>query len=175
MRRLAVLAMLLPVAALADAPVVQPMHDVDITYKVPVAGGSDMALLQRFRYSASLRRQRVDLPTSGNWMVLDFATHRMMAVRDESHEVAEAPVPEATTPGYMRLGSDTVAGLVCTEWQTQDLRGQQTVTCYTEDGLLLRARSGNRVLIQAVSVNRAAQDAGIFAVPDGYTHTKAAQ
>ncbi len=163
-------------ATLADAPpALQPTHDVDITYKVPVAGGHDMAILQRFRYSASLRRQRVDLPTSGNWMVLDYVTHRMQAVRDESREVIDAPVPAeppaAAGAGYRRLGTATVAGRLCTEWQTRDTNGQVTITCYTTDGLLLRARTNDRVLIEAISVSEAPQDPTIFTAPSHYTHT----
>lgn len=176
MRRVLAAALLLAPAARAEAPpALQPTHDVDITYKVPVAGGAGMALLQRYRYSAALRRQRVDLPTSGNWMVLDFATHRMQAVRDESHEVVEAPVPPTGTPGYSRLGSETIAGLPCTEWQTRDSNGGQTVTCYTEDGLMLRARRGDQVLIEAVHVSNAAQDATVFEVPAGYTHARSGE
>jgi len=156
---------------------VQPTRDVDVTYKVPVAGGNDMAILQRLRFSASLRRQRVDLPTSGNWMMLDFATKQMAMVRDESREIVDLPAPEnAGQPGggaaFTRLGTARVAGLDCTDWHTRDTRGQETVACYTSDGVLLRARNESAVLMEAVDVRYAPQGAEVFALPEGYSHQK---
>jgi hypothetical protein len=170
-------ALALPVPCLAETPIVQPTRDVDVTYKVPVAGGNDMAILQRLRFSASLRRQRVDLPTSGNWMMLDFATKQMAMVRDESHEIVDLPAPDtASQPGggaaFTRVGSARVAGLDCTEWHTRDTRGQETVACYTADGVLLRARNENTVLMEAVDVNYAPQGPEVFALPEGYSHQK---
>ena len=178
MRLVFVLAALaLPTPCLAEAPIVQPTRDVDVTYKVPVAGGNDMAILQRLRFSASLRRQRVDLPTSGNWMMLDFATKQMAMVREESHEIVDLPAPDnAGQPGggaaFTRVGQARVAGLDCTEWNTRDTRGQETVACYTADGVLLRARNENAVLMEAVDVKYAPQGAEVFALPAGYSHQK---
>ncbi len=180
MKRWAALAvLLLPLPCLAEAPLVQPARDVDVTYKVPVAGGADMAILQRLRFSAALHRQRVDLPTSGNWMMLDFQSRRMAMVRDESREIVDLPAPDASTqPGagaaFARLGPASVAGLDCTEWRTRDTRGQETVACYTADGVLLRARNESAVLMEAVDVKYATQGAEVFALPEGYSHQKPA-
>ena len=156
-----------------DAPVVQPTRDVDVTYRVPVPGGADASLLQRLRWSAARRQQRVDLPTSGNWMVLDFATHRMALVHDESREVIDLPSPSSADhpgAGYTRAGAATVEGLACTEWRTIDTRGQTTLACYTDDGVLLRAMAGRRVLMQAVHVAYTPQPEDVFQAPAGYTH-----
>jgi hypothetical protein len=169
---------LLASPALADQPpAVQPQRDVDVTYKVPVAGQGNMAILQRLRFSAALRRQRVDLPTSGNWMMLDFANHTMAMVRDQSKEIVELPAPaNAALPGagagFTRQGDATVAGLACTEWRTHDTRGQETVACYTADGVLLRARNDSGTLMEAVQVNYGALPEAVFALPDGYTRQK---
>ncbi len=155
----------------ADVPVVQPTHDVDVTYKVPVPGADSTALLQRLRWSASLRRQRVDLPTSGNWMVLDFAAHRMVLVRDDTRTILALPAPPDPPPsaaGFARAGEAVVAGLPCTEWRTRDTRGGETLACYAPDGVLLRATSGDRVLMEAVSVHNTPQAADVFDVPAGY-------
>ncbi len=169
------LALAAATAAAPGVPVVQPVRDVDVTYRVPVPGGGDASLLQRLRWSAATRRQRVDLPTSGNWMVLDFAQQRMALVRDESHEVVDLPAPRSAEQpgggaGYTRLGTASVADLACTEWRTVDTRGHETVACYTEDGVLLRATAGSRVLMQAVSVKYAPQDPSLFLPPADYTH-----
>ncbi len=163
-----------PLAArAADAPLLQPSRDVDVTYRVPVPGGVDVSLLQRLRWSAARRLQRVDLPSSGNWMVLDFTAHHMAMVRDDSREVLDLPGPQAAdqpADGYVRAGSARVAGLDCTQWRTTDTRGEPTLACYTADGVLLRATEGPRVLMEAVSVTFAAQPAAIFQPPAGYTH-----
>jgi len=165
--------------ARADAPAsVKPTRDVDVTYKVPVGTGGNTAVLQRLRFSAALHRQRVDLPTSGNWMMLDFATHHMAMVRDESHEIVDLPAPDnASQPGYgagfVRIGPAAVAGLDCTEWRTRDNRGQETIACYTQDGVMLRARNGDRVLMEAVSVHYGALPDSVFTPPAGYSHQTA--
>ena len=158
----------------ADAPVVQPTRDVDVTYRVPVPGGGDASLLQRLRWSAGSRRQRVDLPTSGNWMVLDFGSHRMELVRDESREVVDLPAPRTADQagagaGYTREGDAQVAGLACTQWRTIDTRGEVTDACYTGDGVLLRAVAGSRVLMEAISVKYEAQGGELFVPPADYT------
>ena len=183
MRRVVVGAVLslLAAPAMADAPAsVKPTRDVDVTYKVPVGEGGNTALLQRLRFSASLHEQRVDLPTSGNWMVLDFATHRIAMVRDESREIVDLPAPESASlpnngAGFVRVGPANVAGLDCTEWRTRDTRGLETVACYTQDGVMLRARNDSHTLMEAVSVRYGAVPPSVFALPDGYTHQAPAQ
>jgi hypothetical protein len=174
-----------PVSAVAQgapaaAPHTTPVRDVDVTYKVPVAGGRDMAILQRLRFSASLHRQRVDLPTSGNWMMLDFVTHRMILVREESRELVDLPAPDSAAQpgggaGFALVGTAQVAGLACTEWRTRDTRGEETVACYTDDGVLLRARGDRGVLMEAVDVGYRPQGAEVFAMPEGYTRQVPAQ
>lgn len=177
MRLFPVLIVFVPMfsAMAADAPVLRPTRDVDVTYRVPVPGAADASLLQRLRWSAARRVQRVDLPTSGNWMVLDFAAHRMAMVRDDSREVVDVPSPQGLDQpnegsGFTRAGNATVAGLACTEWRTVDTRGAETLACYTDDGVLLRATSGTRVMMEAVDVKYTPQPDDIFQVPQGYTH-----
>ncbi len=153
----------------ADGPVaVKPTRDVDVTYKVPV--GSGTAVLQRLRYSAGLHRQRVDLPTSGNWMMLDFTAHRMAMVRDETHEVVDLAAPSDVAAPFVRVGETSVAGLACTEWRTRDSRGQESVACYTQDGVMLRARQEDRTLMEAINVHYGELASAVFTVPDGYSH-----
>jgi hypothetical protein len=108
---------------------------------------------------------------SDNWMVLDFRSHRMSLVHDGSHEVLDAPAPpEANGTGFARAGDDVVAKVACTLWRTVDTRGAATLACYTSDGVLLRASSGGKVVMEAVSVVYAAQDASLFQPPAGYVH-----
>jgi hypothetical protein len=175
--RCAAAAFLLAAApALAESPpAVQPRRDVDVTYKVPV-GGKDVALLQRLRFSASLHKQRVDLPTSGNWMVLDYGAHTLSVIRDETREIVDLPAPEtATQPGaagFAKLGPASIAGFACTEWRTRDTRGNETIACYTADGVLLQARNDTAVMMQAVTIAYGPQPDSTFTLPPGYTHTR---
>jgi len=110
---------------------------------------------------------------SDNWMVLNFNSHRMSLVHDGSHEVVDAPAPPDADPSstrFSRAGDDVVAKLACTLWRTVDTRGAETLACYTQDGVLLRAQSGGRVVMEAVSVVYAAQDTALFQPPAGYAH-----
>jgi hypothetical protein len=165
--------------ASAEAPpATHPTRDVDVTYRVPVPSAPGTDLLQRFRWNARTRQQRVDLPTSGNWMVVDFATHRMEMVREATHEVLDLPAPDTIDlpgdgAGFSRRGDATVAGFPCVEWQTVDRQGQATLACYTADGVLLRARAGDRTLMEAISLHYVAQDPAVFEMPPDYTHQQA--
>jgi hypothetical protein len=154
-------------------PAVQPLRDVDVTYRVPVPGLTVTSMLQRLRFSAALHKQRLDLPTSGNWMLLDFTAHTMDMVREQSHEIVEVPAPDnASQPGagagFVRLGRSSVVGINCTEWRTRDTRGQETVACYTDDGVLLRAANTDGPLMEAVEVKYAPVPADVFDLPKGY-------
>lgn len=157
-----------------DAPLTQPQRDVDITYKVPVPGVNVTVMLQRLRYSAALHKQRLDMPTSGNWMLLDFQDHTLSMVREQSREIVQVPAPEGSLlpgggAGFVRLAATQVNGLPCTEWRAHDNRGHETVACYTDDGVLLRARNESGELMEAVQVKYGALPAGTFDLPKSYT------
>jgi hypothetical protein len=99
----------------------------------------------------------------------------MALIRDESREAVDLPAPRtADQPGagagYTRADTTTVAGLPCTNWRTIDTRGHETLACYTQDGILLRATDGARVLMEAISVKREPQLPGLFQPPANYTH-----
>ncbi len=106
----------------------------------------------------------------------------MAMVSERSHGVLDLPAPAGGLPGqaapqatlggapFTRRGSSQVAGLPCTEWETRDLQGQATLTCFTDDGVLLQARHGAQVLVQATRVAYGVMDPSAFAVPPGYAH-----
>jgi hypothetical protein len=162
-----------PPARADKPPAVQPLRDVDITYRVPVPGLTVTSMLQRLRFSAALHKQRLDLPTSGNWMLLDFTAHTMDMVREQSREIVEVPAPDSASQpgagaGFVRLGRSSVVGIPCTEWRTRDTRGQETIACYTDDGVLLRAANSDGPLMEAVEVNYATVPADVFELPRGF-------
>jgi hypothetical protein len=134
----------------------------------------DTVLTERMRWQAATQRQRVDPPTEGLFIVIDYRQGRMHTVRTSDRLVLDMAAPPAATPpggdgAYRRQGEDRVAGLACTDWEATATDGRSTVACITEDGVLLRASAGGRTLLSAVSVDYAPQDSGLFAVPEGFT------
>ncbi len=160
-------------------PPTVPTRDVDVIYQTARSdrAGHEQVLSQRMRWNAKLGRQRVDPPVSGVYMVLDTRAHRMMAVHDADRSVLELNAARATaTPGLPKggalaaVGSARVAGLPCTEWSTRDSAGLPAIVCLTTDGVLLRATSGQHVLVEATSVTYGPMDPALFDAPPGYRH-----
>ncbi len=160
-----------------ERPATIPTRDVDVTYRM---GDGDQALTQRMRWIAAQGLLRVDPPSPGLYMIVDYRTHRVAMVRDADREVLDLDGQVATLPGnaggpgarFTRSGQDQVAGLACTEWQTTDMAGDPTLVCITADGVLLRARIGGHTVLQATSVTYGAQDLAAFQPPPGYAHVK---
>ena len=63
-----------------------------------------------------------------------------------------------------------IAGLACTNWQTGDAAGQDTLLCLTGDGVMLRASQRGQILLEATTVSYGPQDPAAFKAPDGYRH-----
>lgn len=170
---------LLVMGATAQAgqqPLLRPTRDVDVTYRI----GDGGQLQQRMRWLSSRQVMRIDPPTPGFHVIIDYAAGRMSVVRDEEHLVVDmkapggiAGAPATAAPSYERRGDDRVAGVPCTDWQATNSEGAAALACITADGILLRVRSGERVLASATSVNYAPQDAAAFAVPADYAHRSA--
>ena len=76
-----------------------------------------------------------------------------------------APASGAT---FLRRGTDSVAGMPCTEWQTSDVTGAPTLACITADGVLLRASAAGRVQVEALHLAYAPQDPALFRIPEDY-------
>ncbi len=167
--------MLAPAAAEQDRPPVMPTRDVDVTYR---AGQGDQAVDQRSRWSAAARKLRLDTPTPGVYVIADYAAHTLAMVSEPARGVLDLEMPAGGLPGqalpgstgFLRRGASQVAGLPCTEWETSDRQGQPTLACYTEDGVLLEARHGTQILVQATRVMYGALDTAMFAIPPSYSH-----
>ena len=167
-----------PAAWAQDRPPATPTRDVDVTYR---AGQGDKVVQQRSRFRATDQRLRVDTPTPGVYAIVDYRAHTLSMVSDAERAVLDMPAPAGQAPGgvsagpsgvnYVRRGTDQVAGLACTEWETTDTTGQPTLACFTGDGVLLRARRGAQVLVAAARVSYGEQDPAAFMVPAGYAHT----
>jgi hypothetical protein len=159
-----------------DKPAIRPLRDVDITYAILQPNPGQAPLSQRMRWSVALGRLRVDPPAQDMYMVVDYGTRRMIVVRPENQAVLDMDASGPGMPGapsdgrYTRQGTDTVAGLACTNWQTPDAGGRLAVLCLTADGVMLRASRDGQTLLQATSVVYAPQDPAAFAAPAGYHH-----
>jgi hypothetical protein len=153
-------------AKAADAPLAHPSRDVDVTYRM-VRG--DRVLIERMRWQAATQRQRVDPPSPGLFVVIDYRAGRMDTVRLSDRLVLEMAAPPNEQGAYVRQGEDQVAGLTCTDWEATATDGQPTVACITADGVLLRATAAGQTLLSAETVAYAPQDPALFAVPEGFT------
>ena len=137
-------------------------------------------LEQRMRWSAAAKRMRVDPPTPGIFVLIDYVAHRMEVVREPERSFVEmaapatlpgmgAPATESRGGGYVRGGADEVLGMACTDWTTRDSKDRVTEICVTADGVLLRVRVDGRVRADAARVEYGPQDPALFQLPQGYT------
>ena len=140
-----------------------PTRDVDVTY------GAAQNVTQRWRFRAADQKLRLDPPTAGLHMIIDYPAHTMAVVNDTDHTVMTVPAPP-TAPGRgTPRGTDTLLGQPCTLWEQTDSQNQPTQTCYTGDGVMLRARRGTQTLVEAVTIVYAPADPSVYAIPAGYT------
>ena len=170
---------LVAMATLAEAraeerPVATPTRDVDVIYQ-SVRPGQAQPLRQRVRWNVAAGLQRVDPPSAGLYLILDYRAHRLLSVRDSIKTVLEIDatgarlMPDPGAGHYQRAGAATVAGLTCAVWQA-DAPPPAARLCVTDDGVMLRLTAGERVLAEAISVRYGPADPTVFAVPDGYRH-----
>ena len=174
-RALVIAAACISAAHAAERPPITPQRDVDVTYATGVPQDGSAPLTQRMRWSVATGRLRVDPPTAGLYMIVDYRAKRMAVVKPADHAVLDVStvgpgLPGAAAGDYERRGTGQVAGLPCTDWQTTDAAGQVTLLCLTADGVLLRASHGTQVLLEATSVTYGSQDLAAFTPPDGYRH-----
>ena len=158
-------------AATAEHPPTMPQRDVDVTYRLLQANPGAPALMQRNRWSVSTGRLRVDPPTPGFYMIVDYRAKRMAVVKPAARAVLDVASADPGLPGgYTQRDAGSVAGLACTNWQTADAGGRDTGLCLTADGVMLRASHGEHVLLEAVAVSYAAQDPAAFIPPGDFQH-----
>ncbi len=159
----------LPAGAAAAAPATIPSRDVDVTYRMTVPGH---VLTQRMRWDVADHLLRVDPPSAGFYMIMDYGKHEVSMVQEQAKRVLQAQGVGLSIPGtdpgsapFVRAGEETIAGLSCTDWQTKDAAGQPTEVCLTTDGVLLRATIGGHTAMVAQTVDYAAQPGSVFALP----------
>jgi hypothetical protein len=164
-----------PGARAADAPIIIPTRDVDVLYQADEGG---QQLQQRLRWDVKDQLMRVDSPSPGLWMLVNYRNRQIFLVNDPQKSILELGAKAGPLPGqpggtnFVRRGTEQVAGTPCTQWEATDSQGQPTLACLTSDGVLLQAMRGRVVLIQAQRLTYGPEDPALFKLPDGYTHTR---
>jgi hypothetical protein len=158
---------------------IRPTRDVAVTYSIASPGSSQPQEI-RMAWLVSEQKVRVEPQGSPGWMLLDRRAGSATMVMDAQRMIMHLPsqaatamtqdAPEGAT--FVRRGTGRVAGQPCTEWQVTTPQGQ-SVSCLTEDGVLLRSVTNlpqNRGTgrMEATAVSYAAQDAARFRVPADY-------
>ncbi len=137
-------------AVAADTPLFAPNKDVVVVYAA--SGASEQQSAPKLRVSyGSENRVRMDFfrfaetDTPFAWLIYDPTIDRITTVLPERHGYVMRDVGKLPSPGsflrpdmkYSRGGTETVAGLGCTDWQVAGA-GEATL-CITDDGVVLRA------------------------------------
>lgn len=173
------LAVAVPAAAQDHPAVMQPTRDVMVEYHVAgvTAGqhGSDAVRMYFTDHGSKLRIEPVGQP---GYSIMDRTARRMIMVMTPQRAYMEMPYDpkrvmafESTDVTFTRRGTDTVAGIGCTIYDTrrQDRSGQ---VCISDDGLLLRAKSDNPAQasggLEATRVTYGPQAASLFAPPPDF-------
>ena len=157
-----------------ERPVLLPTRDVDVTYEMTQSGRT---LPQRMRWSAGMRKLRVDPPSPDMFLIVDYDQKRMSMVRMRERTVIDMTAPPQFVSGVegrlataLRQGESRISGLPCTAWETTDISNNPATACITPDGVLLQVRARGQVVLTAASVRYGPQDPALFRVPEGYQH-----
>ena len=163
-----------------DRPLLKPARDVMIEYRASGmtgamnGGGGTMKMY----FTGQGGRMRIEPPDGQGYMLMDASSGRMMVIMTAQRmymelprEQSMAPMLDAANATFKKLGTDTVAGMKCTIYETsgKDRRGQ---VCLTDDGVMLRGQGGDtasRQNMEAVKVTYGAQPAALFEPPAGFT------
>jgi hypothetical protein len=168
-----------------NAPMIHPSRDVAVEYRsnrAPPNGAqqgpaAEAGRVVTMRFASKTGRIRIDGASGRGYAILDPAVGKMTMVMEERHLYVERPADpgmlamfKATNQSFRKTGSDTIAGVACTNYDAtfNEHSGQ---VCLTNDGVMLRARSADadrQRELEAVTVNYADQPADLFDVPAGY-------
>ena len=126
------------------------------------------------RFTGQSRRIRIDSADGRGYVVVDTDANRMTVVNLDHHSFTDQPVDanimatfQTTNVTYRTAGTDTVAGIPCTNYDVT-VDGQAGQRCLTADGVLLRARGAGHDPsreLEAVKVTYGDQPAFLFDVP----------
>lgn len=173
------LTLLAAAPALADDhPPFMPSKDVSVVYSVSNASPNAPKEAHMY-YSASTGKMRIEPVGQPGYVILDQPHGRVLLVESNQHLYMEMPIPTDLASGFLlnenmkfrKLGSDTIAGLPCTNWEVQAPQASGVV-CVTNDGVLLAGhgsdKDGTSTTLKATAVSFKSQPPQLFAPPQGY-------
>ncbi|MCU0986570.1 MAG: DUF4412 domain-containing protein [Acetobacteraceae bacterium] len=154
-----------------------PTRDHAVTYRMQHEGRTAQMTVS---FSASLRRQRVEMAEAGVAMIHDLPGRRMLMLNEQLRIAMELPVTAQqgqqmlSIPDDMtlaRTGSATIAGHACTTYRATQRGAERGTVCLTEDGIMLRAdlaQGERRGTMEATTLSLSPQPAALFEVPEGW-------
>jgi hypothetical protein len=163
----------------ADHPLTKPTRDVAVEYRssAPGQAQNDPNATLTMRFASKTGLIRIEGPFASGYAILDPNNSIMTLVMTQQQMYMQRPADtgmwatfQAGNADFKRTGSDTIAGVACTNYDTT-INGQDGQLCLTGDGVLLRARSSapdRQRQLEAVKVTYADQPADLFAPPAGY-------
>jgi hypothetical protein len=155
-----------------DPPRVVPRADVLVVYDQ----GSGQPRT-RMAFSSAAEAFRFDEDGSDMYVLELIADPGWLTVVPQHRAAALVEATSPWSPGvrFTRIGSDTIAGIACTDWAmtAPTSPGSAGTTspralCLSDDGVLLREVSDGLVILLAVSVEWMAQDEARFRLPPDY-------
>ena len=164
-----------------DRPLIQPIRDVAVTYRVEGAAASVVpgGIPNALRLSWDAERQRLRAEPEGRSQVIIVDLHARTALVMDTMLRSALTLPmrasdlqPLTLEGarLTRREDAVIAGLPCTNWAIQSNRGNGVV-CFTADGVPLRADGdvdGRHGTFTASSVSYAPLSDSLFRVPDEF-------
>src|SRR5215475_7470034 len=78
--------------AWADQPLLRPSRDVEVTYRAAAQNGATVE--QRVRWLAAAQTMRIDPPSAGLHVIIDYVARRMSVIRDATRSVVEMAAPD---------------------------------------------------------------------------------
>lgn len=134
----------------ADAPLFAPDKDVVVVYASSGASEQNGAPKLRLSYGSNNRVRMdffrsVEANVSFASLIYDPTIDRITTVLPERRGYVMRDVGKLPSPGsfvrpgmsYTRGGTETVAGLSCTDWRVAG--ANEATVCVTDDGVVLRA------------------------------------
>ncbi|HVC59904.1 MAG TPA: hypothetical protein VND19_06015 [Acetobacteraceae bacterium] len=129
-----------------------PTRDVAVTYRVSGANRTNGAAIIKMTYADHDQKVRLDLfafegaTTPFGSLIYDQPDNRVLSLIRDRNAYFELPATGRVNPGlmlganmqYKRLGTATIAGQKCTDWQVSDGAEDKGTTCVTDDGIVLR-------------------------------------
>jgi hypothetical protein len=158
-----------------DRPAYLPTRDVTVQYAVTAdAPGVPSSVTVHITAGGQVRIDAGDRGT----VLYDNGSSHASWILPQGRLAIDLPVPSTLAGNFIpnastrfaRQGSETVAGLRCTDWHVSVPKGSGTA-CVTPDGVILRGAGsdgkGHSGSIVATSVAYGTQPADLFALPPG--------